>query len=349
MFILEFKNGDYVINEYCSELKRQVQLAKELKIQAIELNDIKLVEMKTENFNEKSDQIFMLIEKFQNDSLKSYELFDKSKFIEKLRMSITIQKSKFASKLTTIKSMLEKWNNIANDPTSNDQTLLKETHSAQDAQSRLAVSIDEFKSICFRGKIAEFYQHDGKNSFGTLKFSWFNQINIKNFEYIDLMPHIKNIRGHADLNKEKDFLFLHDQYEFLCVCLENLHTVVFVRDRKGVNRNTLILFLFDEKKQIKDTKLMHLGEYAYFGFIRACGNKVVFSYGHDDEIKSFLCVLGEHLNLLHKIEHENNQLLVGANESFIYTSSNSEQAKASLNLKQSPIFVYDWLAFYFYS
>lgn len=36
MFILEFKNGDYVINEYCSELKRQVQLAKELKIQAIE-------------------------------------------------------------------------------------------------------------------------------------------------------------------------------------------------------------------------------------------------------------------------------------------------------------------------
>ncbi len=194
MFILEFKNGDYVINEYCSELKRQVQLAKELKIQAIELNDIKLVEMKTKNFNEKSDQIFTLIEKFQNDSLKSYESFDKSKF---------------ASKLTTIKSMLEKWNNIANDPTSNDQTLLKETHSAQDAQSRLAVSIDEFKSICFSGKIAEFYQHDGENSFGTLKFSSFDKINIKNFEYIDLMPHIKNIRGHADLNKEKDFLFLH--------------------------------------------------------------------------------------------------------------------------------------------
>jgi hypothetical protein len=42
---------------------RAVQnVAKELKIQAIELNDIKLVEMKTKNFNEKSDQIFMLIE-----------------------------------------------------------------------------------------------------------------------------------------------------------------------------------------------------------------------------------------------------------------------------------------------
>ena len=314
---------------YCSEVKREVHLAKELKIHAIQSDDSKLAEIKSKKFNENAYQMILLIDKFQNDSLKAYGKLDKTKF---------------ASKLTAMKAMLEKWNRIANDPNSDDQTLLRESHAAQDAQSRLAVSIEDFKSLCFDGKMLEFFKEEEENSFGKIMLNSFDLINVKIFESVELTPHIKKIRGHSDLNKEINFRS-YDGYEFICVCLENLHSVVFVRDRQGVNRNTLILFLLDENKQIKSTKLMDLGEYAYFGYIRACGNQAVFSYGHNDEIRSFLCVLDENLNLQQKIEHKEDQLLVGANKSFIYTSSNSEPLSSRKIVKQSPILVYDWLVF----
>lgn len=94
--------------------------------------------------------------------------------------------------------------------------------------------------------------------------------------------------GHKDLKIET--FCIYDQYEFICVSLKNLSTVVVVRDRQGANRETSILFLLDENKSLKHSRLFHLGVYAYFGFIIASGNKVCFSYGHIDEIKSFLCV-----------------------------------------------------------
>ena len=287
-------NGDYFLKEHCRELRRHVQLAKETKVEQLE----KL-----------SDQMLSQIDSYEKERLNAYQL--------------NANKQEFTTKLNDLKKMLNDWNEKLND---HQQSLIKETDSARDVLSRLAVEQENLKSLIFDGQLLDLVKNQeelSENLFGQLTFTSFDCIDFNSLNKIDMNAHFDQAKVTGD--SKDDLTMIHFE---LCdtLFLKNNFFVVFLLHRHL--ENSLAVFLFDENKTlVKSTTISASScESVYASSDRMCLN---FSLNH----KSYLAVMNERLEVLNQIEADK-RVLIGANESFIFVYSK--------NKKQNPLYFYDW-------
>jgi len=126
---LDLMNGNSFIKEHCKEIRRQVQLAKEIKIQEIE----KIAE-----------EIFDQIEKFEKKQKK-------------------IDQTRLAAELTTLRQEKEKWDNSFDEYEIDDQLI----EQARERIAKLKFKRDHINKLLF-DELLEFKQNADKISLGSL-------------------------------------------------------------------------------------------------------------------------------------------------------------------------------------
>ncbi len=192
-------NGDYLLKEHCRELIRQVQLAKETKVDQLE----KL-----------SDEMLNQIDMYEKERLNAYQL--------------NANKQEFTSKLNELKIILDDWNQKLND---HQQSFSKQIDSARNVLSRLAVEEENLKSFIFNDKLLDLIDYQEQLSetlFGKLAFTSFDCIDFNNLNKIDMNPHFDRAKVTAGTND--DLTMLH--FELIdTLFLKNNCFVVFLLHR----------------------------------------------------------------------------------------------------------------------
>lgn len=211
----ELANGEYVIKEYCREMRRQVQLAKEVKIYDLE---------------KASDQFMQKIDAFEQDKLENCK-----------RLS---NKSNFERKLDEIKSDLNKWRDSDKsrlDPNELDRII--------DARLDLLIQKRDIWSNLFKHETLDFFKKPDDpngNSLGQLVSDTSDRINFKESYCVDLS---KNLRNYLNSSQEVFVIktVLLDSNKFIVVVFEN-------RDGFDHNLIKLFLFdenkLFQKEKSL---------------------------------------------------------------------------------------------------
>ena len=274
-------NGDYLLKEHCRELRRQVQLAKETKVDQLE----KL-----------SDEMLNQIDMYEKERLNAYQL--------------NANKQEFTSKLNELKIILDDWNQKLND---HQQSFSKQIDSARNVLSRLAVEEENLKSFIFNDKLLDLINYQEQLSetlFGKLAFTSFDCIDFNNLNKIDMNPHFDRAKVTAGTND--DLTMLH--FELIdTLFLKNNCFVVFLLHRHL--ENSLAVFLFDDNKAFIKTSTINASscESVYTSNNKMCIN---FTLNH----KSYLAIMNESLDVVNQIETDK-QVLIGANKSFIFVYS----------------------------
>ena len=124
----DLANGDYIIKEHCRELRREVQLAKEIKIEQIQ----KL-----------SEEMLSQIDSYEQDRITAY---------------LKSKKEPFTLKLNDFKAELLNWNQNLDKLLTRDQYLTNETDSARNMLSNLAIEKENIQNLVYDDKILEFFK-----------------------------------------------------------------------------------------------------------------------------------------------------------------------------------------------
>ena len=307
----ELENKDYVITEYCSELKRQVQLAKELKFK--ELDDL-------------SDEMMAQIDSFQK---------------EKLNAILEANRAAFDSQLREMKEDLEKFNkqldtlNVYND-----------RHTTLCIQSQLATLKEKFYNILFEDKSLEFHAEENKSSFGHLSLKNHTLFDLKECDYeIDLLSHVINIKESVVLEDyfEEFFLdndwdmFNHNEYdpeEYIStdyVHFNDKSYVVFfyLNGYEIYENNKITCLVYDANNTLMNEKTLEVNYNTLDGF-KSNGEKILFLFSHNQ--KKYLSVLDKELNELVRAESDIDfDYILDVNDSFIIATNEDTTLK-----------VYDW-------
>jgi len=266
-------------------LRRQVQLAKEIKV---------------EQLNEISDRMIKKIDLFEKQSL---EVFLKE------------NGNKFSAKFAEIKDQLKKWNEMLDE---NIETFNKETNQARELQSVLAVERENLLGHLFDGKMVEFLRKTemDENSFGKLTMSTFDTIDFKILYKIDLSPYFDKCEpceDHPDC--------LHSKV-FSCFTLENNNLLILVYNHIGYKHYNLNAFLFDENKSFLMNKIISI-DANFCRNSDSRQNKICFDYVH--KRSSYLCLLNsDDLEIIKELEIEKRKL-VGTSDSFIFLTSDNDE------------------------
>jgi len=141
---LNLLNGDYAIKEFCSELKRQVQLAKELKMK--KLDDM-------------SDQMMTKIESFEH---------------EKLNVFLEAQNDNFKTKMDEMKQFLSKYNQKLE-----NSRIVNNIHAVLGLQAQIETLNENFYSLLFDGEYLQFNAKESPSSFGEILIKKSDEMDLK--------------------------------------------------------------------------------------------------------------------------------------------------------------------------
>ena len=169
---LNLTNGDYAIKEFCSELKRLVQLAKELKI--TKKNDI-------------SDQLMEQMDDLSDEMMKKIESFEQ----EKLKAFFETQNTTFKTKQDEMKQLLSEYNQKLE-----NSKLINNQHLVLSLQAQLETLNENFLSLLFNGEYLQFNTKETENSFGEIVLKKLNEIDLtRNKNEIEVSHYVLEMKN----------------------------------------------------------------------------------------------------------------------------------------------------------
>jgi len=290
----DLMNGDFLIQTHCTEIRRQVQLAKETSIQKIE---------------EQTEQLIDRINTFECESLDTLLKTDKDQFI---------------SKLNEIKNENEKWNKHLNEY----KIDLELFDDLRNSLSKFAIERENINYLLFKSKLLEFKPIE------NIDIGRLSTVVIDSFEHkICFTKHIEELMKDYFHNKDYSFEPCANSFAFLSngdfifsgeivnrvdrfVC-----TVIVVVDFKI---NYLKSFKEDYKNKIK--KFVYCSNKICILFKR-----VDEQNRHLNDLRYY--VLDENLRSMHEIKCDEKSELVAANESYLFFTKDpnpKEEYKNSL-------------------
>ena len=140
-------NGDYIISEHCRELRRQVQLAKEIRLKDI---------------NDPSDEMFKQIDSFEKDRMNAYLALNREQQSSKLKEITKIDALNASDELIEKRSSESKWFGFKNQNFINESIYNQTKLEYRENKSKLSSDV-----------------------LGNLKWHSTLEINKKEFEKID--------------------------------------------------------------------------------------------------------------------------------------------------------------------
>ena len=125
----ELDNGEHLIREHCTDLKRQVQLVKEERIREI---------------RKKGDSLIERIENYQLNCIQKYQEMKKLKKIEKKEL------------LTQVNNVIQKQKTYLNQLKINDNETIASNESLIEFKSRLEQERENVKNLVFNNQLMKF-------------------------------------------------------------------------------------------------------------------------------------------------------------------------------------------------
>lgn len=311
----DLNNSDSFVKEYYIELRRQVQIAKELKIQKLE---------------DQSEAILVKIDKYEKSSLEH---------------ALKVNKDDFFSKLNEMKLENEKWLKSLSE---HEVDLKLNSDQVKESIARLSYESKNLESIIFDGKLVQF--NENENGLGEINSIELDVLKNKDdMHKIDVSDHLKHYdkcnnqckclncscglcndihECYHDCNNQ---YFNHD-FDWTVINFTSDGEIVLM----GVGNNTsesidqlaqlaqsfIIIEVFDVEKNI--LKMSKILEFAcdYDINYQATENKICLVYESNTsfEIQTIL-VLNKNLEQIQKNEIDLRFMaknLIGANDSFLF-------------------------------
>jgi hypothetical protein len=253
---LNLLNGDYAIKEFCSELKRQVQLAKELKMK--KLDDM-------------SDQMMTKIESFEH---------------EKLNVFLEAQNDNFKTKLDEMKQFLSEYNQKLE-----NSKIVNNIHAVLGLQAQIETLNENFYSLLFDGEYLQFNPKESPSSFGEILIKKSDEMDLKESknemevsDYVfemknsDRMDTLRDLRSNFDEDEiDPDY---EDYIETSYVHFNDNKSVVFLylngSSMYGEN-DEINCFFFNETNTLIKKKKLDI-TYSEIISIKSNGENVVISF-----------------------------------------------------------------------
>ena len=303
----EFENTDYTIKEYCRELRRQVQLTKEIQMQQIE---------------ELSDKMLNQIDKYESDSLNYSNL---NKETNETIVTQTI---------TKMKKQLDEFSLKLNEYKPIDLSIDETIEKLKQIKTSLTNELNNYKSWLFQNNKLLSYKYYSnsilnENLLGFLKYGLESQtIDYNQLYKIDFSQSIKSIRYAFDNLNDVATYKIHDT-KFL----NNNDLILLVERSNGVYTYFIMLIILDSngscknfKPFITDHDLLNSNSQIYF-----FNNKICISYKYGRR-RNLILILDEYLNVLNKIITGYELVIIGADNKQIYVLEENEY----------PLIVYNW-------
>jgi len=310
-------NGDYVIKEYCNELKRKVQLGKEIKIEKCrELSEI------IENENQ-SEQMMSQIKNFEQEKLAFYLKAEKD--------------AEFISKLNEMKEKLRNYNDKLNNLKNEKQII--SNHEILNLLSQQMTLNENFISLLFDSSFLQFCIKENKKSFGEVFFRNFNKIDLKKNDnkiemskYVNYLKHSDPMKYYTELRGEFcDDEIGSDNEDYIStnyVRLNDNKYVIFYyvnADYIEGEKEKIFCFLYNSDHTFIKSKLLKI-KYNHAKTCISNGEKIVFDF--DNKI----IVLNKELEIIANLTLVDDQHVIEVNDSFIFTTC-----------EKVPLIVYDFL------
>lgn len=279
----DLSNGDHVISEHCRELKRRVQLAKEIKMQELE----KL-----------SDQMLSQIDLYEKDAINDY---------------LQSNKDQNDLKLKEIKDYIAKCNNELIKLDIKDSK-----YKIEEINSRLKMEQEKINYIIFNQNMLDYTSNTtilNQNIIGKLVSYPFESIKYDHLVQTDLRNHFLDyhIENQDSFTIEKKIWNRADNVgSFL-----NGDFVIVNGSGKDL---LLVVFLFDENKQLIKRKSFDIGLYRS----HIASNKIFLDCMDRLDEKMYFCVLNDQLDLISKVENKYGYHFSGANEENIVFMTNND-------------------------
>lgn len=280
-------NGDYVIKEHCTELRRQVQLAKEIKIQQI---------------NNKSDQTISQIDAYETETLNAYSQVNKQEFNENLHR---------------IKAFLKEWETKFADYKINSEEIREINFYSKEMQRELMVKQEKLKHLIFNGKLLNYRTNKfkvGKNLLGSLVPYPFETIVFHDLDLINFETFFSEI-----LNKELTTMSFANIPRLKFLPNGDILFMLWFLNRNSYDLN---IFLFNEYLEVKKRKIVK--NFNNFKFQNGNSDKICLFYRNSNDTESFIEVIDDKLDTLNKIQIKDKRL-IGACQRNIYLLSEIDQ------------------------
>jgi len=156
----DLNHGTDVIKDHCIELRRQVQLATELKIQEL---------------NQANKRLIKQIDDFETECINNYNKWNKTKH------------NRYNKRLNEYKIAHEESSKYLQNVEINEKTVILLNTKSNELKSKLAFDKQEIESFIFNEKILRFKAStDSDLTVGELRLISLNQIDFKNLKKCDL-------------------------------------------------------------------------------------------------------------------------------------------------------------------
>ncbi len=324
----DLNNSDSFVREHYSEMRRQVQLAKELEIVKLE---------------DQSEIILKKIDQHEKESLEH---------------ALKINKDQFNAKLNEMKLENEKWLKCLAEHEVNNNL----NEQVKDGLSRLSIEKENLKSLIFDGKMVEL--KESKNDLITFQLDEFFNHEIRS---VDLSKHFKqydqcqgdhriacdncicnSCSNSENFNNEsfecdnefKDLVF--DDWEIIySASNENVIIIGLAHPEAYDSADLIAIHSIDIKRNIE--KGSFLTDCCGDKFYKAAADKVCLVYYEDYYLNDQIClVMDSNLKILHeKREKKYPKRLIGADDSFLFFTYKNNKKQEEIYLF-NPLLIYNW-------
>jgi hypothetical protein len=359
------KNEEYFIKEHCNEIRRQVQLAKEVKIQNLEnlSNELEQLAISQNNESTRKDIIKASSDqKIQKLEETSEKIMEKIDGYEKESLDIIFKKAN-----NNKQEIIQKINKIKQD-VQNATSL----NQLRECLSKIAIEKENLVSSLLNDKLLYFDQSKISTELG--EFSWVNLARKSDFNLrnINLMHHFNKYKlnkciphcNNCGCNTEADCdctKFKHIDWEINF--LSNGYLLLFGAGRTTVNGTdyilgtpsegdtNIILITYDLKNDacIKSKVISKHTYFERFSF-KSVSDKMCFFLEDMAEQQDSYLVLDSNLEtVIEKKEtndHNNtDKQLIGANDSFLFLSEDRRGYTGNqldARLTTNSLIIYNW-------
>ena len=315
----DLNNGDLTIQEHCVELRRQVQLAKEIKIQELE---------------EISEKMMQKVNEYERDSLKTYS---------------EMNKDPFKSSLHELKLEVSEWNYKGIEfEFANKKKFIDAIHKLNVLKSKVMGELDKLKYSIFANNrmlnYRSFHSSLDSNLLGYLRLDSLDAINNDNLNKIDMTKAM----CHFKYEMYKDNLLRHDCFSNERIIDTKIlpnKSILFLVDYSATHLSNYNLFLFLIDSNGNFIRRKHLNEIPfiprltknidlriYYSNEMICVN--YFEYSSDANNKSLINIMDMNFNLIQAIKVLNKKLIGTSKDEIFIMSTNRDE--------QPPIKIYNW-------
>lgn len=288
-------NGEYLIKEHCCELRRQVQLDKEIKIQQIENLSLKHIKQ---------------IDEYEKNSLEHYSKFDKQKYkndIEELRLKVKKLDKEFSS--------LSKNN-------------LKILGDFKYLSSTLEAKLEFLKYSLFENnQLLEFVSnHKSESLFGYLKLSSNDSIDFNQLYRIDSGKNfnkfiLDKILYHLDRTDEETYFHITDT-NYLA------EDLIVLANFNYDDSTEIFLISINQQGEWNNFNCINNTDHTlyYNNMFYTSNNRICVSH-YSNKAELFMEIYDKDLKRITKCECRNKRIIGANNENiFILSTSDSEDS-----------------------